>query len=394
MASAARFHAHVRTGLLERAMSLGADHVSGPHRARPEVARRFVSHVEALAEAGLCAEEIFAFAAERDIEDAGVPWAIAILFGCVDAPSAEVCFEAWAGALDPSAPTAYAAVIEIARALAEAPSPRFNGIARRLVASPNAVLRAIALECSSPGDVTDAELSTCASIDAPMVWTALDRLLSRGPRDRARHVRARPPWTELGSVELAFEAARARVLCGDLGPLYALRARDSRALSALGPRALDCIALACDPADPELPAAIARATPTTPQMLSALGRIGLPALFPRLLAALDEEDFEDDAHEALVTALGPVVEEPSPQAWQEAVLAASSTPQDARRRAGAIYSSRAVLADLKRSELSALDVEARANELFASTGRHIDVSWNVFGTSLEAALVELSSLVR
>ena len=45
---APRFHAHVRTGLLERVLVLGADHCEGPHRQRPEIAGRLLAHFDAL----------------------------------------------------------------------------------------------------------------------------------------------------------------------------------------------------------------------------------------------------------------------------------------------------------------------------------------------------------
>ena len=42
---------------------------------------------------------------------------------------------------------------------------------------------------------------------------------------------------------LAYELARARILLRDLEPIVLLRQRDERAIAALGPYALDLVAL-------------------------------------------------------------------------------------------------------------------------------------------------------
>ncbi len=391
-ASAALWQGQVRRGLLERLLSLGADHVAGPHSFRPEVGRRMLAHLDALAEAGLTAEALLAFALEQDLEDSGTPFALALLFGCLATPDAPAALEAWLQAIDAAALAGYSPVVELGRALALAPNPATTALLQGFLSSPTLLARAVALEALSPEDVSDNQLAALAGLDAPLVWTALERLASRAPLAPARRLPSLPRWSELPPW-LANEVVRARLARRELEPLAVLRQGDAAATSALGAHVLQPFALAGGPEDSALALELSRTLPTTPDLLSTLGLLGLPALFPRLLAALDDEDYAEDAHAALITALGPLVARPSVSAWEPWVNARSPSAA-LRLRGGEPSSNEAVCAEMARPELSALDVEWRADELFCRTGRRIQVRWSDLGVPLTTALSELSRLVR
>jgi hypothetical protein len=165
------------------------------------------------------------------------------------------------------------------------------------------------------------------------------------------------------------------------------------ALDALGPYAIDLLALAGEATDQGLAKELALGFPTTPTLLDALGRAGFPALFPRLLAALDGDDFEDDAHSALVTALGSRVTRPSLPAWEQILTELPRAEELPRLRGGKPHTPASVLEEMRRPELSELDLRARAAEVFVKTGRRTHLEWGTFGVSLSGALSDLARLV-
>lgn len=390
--SAPRWLAHVRTGLLERALVLGADHWEQPHGERPETARRMLAHIDALAEAGLSPAELGAFAAEVESDRTGALYGLTILFGCLAAPGAAEAFEEWVSSLDVAA--SYWGIVEIAQAIRAVPGSALQDRARRWLGREDEVPCAIALEAASPDQLSGDVLSRAAKSGSALARVALERLLVWAPNDMARGLPRIPPWVETGPPSLCYEVARALLLRGDPGPLARLRERDGRALSALGARAIDVLALAGDARDEELAVDLACSCPTTPDLLAAMGRLGLRSVFPRLLAELGSDDFEEDAHAALVTALGPRVSRPSPAAWERALADVPEMAEPARLRGGAPRTGASMLAEMKRPDLSAPEVMARADELFLNTGRYVPVEYGAFGVSLEGPLSELSRLVR
>ena len=147
--SAPRWQQQVRTGLLERALSLGADHREGPHANRPEVGRRLLAHLDALAEAGLSFAGLQAFSEQADLDNPGALWTLTLLFGCLDLADADEAFTSWIATLDASLFLTYRGVVEVAEALVLAPNAQIRGGAARWLAGPSAVLAAVAIETLS-----------------------------------------------------------------------------------------------------------------------------------------------------------------------------------------------------------------------------------------------------
>jgi hypothetical protein len=392
--SAPRWQQHVRTGLLERALSLGADHCERPHLGRPETGRRLLAHIDALAEAGLSPEELGAFAGEAELEHPGALWVVTVLFGCLSVSTAEEAFEAWVTSLDPALFLDYRAIHEIAEALTIQPNPRLLSLAQRWAAGPSEILSAIAVETMSLDQLSDDALVRLTRADGPLVQAAVERLVARSPENDARVTSRRGSWIDVTVPALAHEMARARILGRDLEPLTRLRQRDDRAIGALGPYSLDVLALAGAGGDEDLVRDLVLGVPTTASLLDTMGRVGLPALFPRLLSALESDDFDDDAHLGLVTALGPRVPRGSRPAWEQVIAGLPKSAEVTRLRGGVPHTLTSVLEEMKRPDLSARGVRARADEVLVQTGKPARIAWGVFGVSLEAALSELARAAR
>src|SRR5262249_35127827 len=146
------------------------------------------------------------------------------------------------------------------------------------------VLCAIALEMRSPDPLATDVFLRLTQMDSPLVQVALERFLARFPVQPEYRLWTRPSWIDLTVPALAYESARIRILAQDLEPLVRLREGDAQAVGALGPYAVDVFALAGDGSDQDVVRELVRSFPTTPELLEAMGRVGLPSLFPRLLA--------------------------------------------------------------------------------------------------------------
>ena len=389
--TAARRQAHVRAGLFERALALGADHAAGPHRERPEAARRLLAHIDALAEAGTSPAALGALAGDAEIDRVGALWTITLLHGCLDAPDAEEAFLAFLDGLDPARFTSYRPVVEIAEALAIQPNPMLLAAARPWTSGLRA---AIAIEATGPDEITADLAQRAYRTGDPLVIAAIERLFARAPSD-VRPAGARASWMDIQVPALSFEVARARLLQRDLEPLFCVRVRDARAIAALGPHAMDVLAIAGDATDAALAAEVAGAHASSPMLLDAMGRAGYPSLFPRLLADLADDDLDDDAHAALAAALGPLVPRPRVPAWEAAIgTLGDHDGAPSRLRGGEPHAMSSVLAEMGRADLSAIDLLARADEVLVKTGRPSRVRWDVFGASLEGAVSELGRLAR
>jgi hypothetical protein len=173
-----------------------------------------------------------------------------------------------------------------------------------------------------------------------------------------------------------------------------VRQRDAEALGALGPYAMEVLALAGNGSDGEPAREIALGLPTTPGLVDAMGRAGLPTLFPRLLAAIDDDEIDDEAHAALGTALGWPEARPSRAAWEHQIARLPGAEIPCRVRGGRPHGPAAVLEEMRRPELSARDLRIRADELRLRSARPVSPAWDALGLTLEGALSELSRLAR
>lgn len=394
--SAASWQANVRTGLFERAVSIGRDHEQGPHRERPETSQRLLAHLDALGEAALTGSALRNLAEETETDRPGTLWTLTLLFGALDAPEMEDTFEAWLSALDPITFLNYRNVVEVAQAVRTAPSPTLRGRVHSWLHGHHEVLAAIALEASTTTALTAEVIQRLARWDALPVQVAVERAIARSPAEV--HWPSRPASSFYVEVpSLAFEVARARMLRGELEPLLALRQEQSRAFDALGPFALDILALGAEPFDQRLALLLVSGRPTNDRLLESMGRVGLASLLPRLLADLAHEDYGDDAHEALTTTLGALDRRLRPRervaGWEERISALGPVALERRLRGGEPWSPGAVLNELKREELSAHDVRVRADEILVRLAKPFAADWSAFGAPVDPILSELVRLI-
>jgi hypothetical protein len=399
----------VQTGLLERALVLGQDHRIGPHAERPEVAKRIFAHLDALGEVGLSPADLLAFTAEIESPSPGASWMITLLFGALDAPGAEDAFLEWIASLEHVVFEDYGRVVEVADALRAQPSALLRARAASFFKSPSPELRAISLEMAARETLSRERLTRAAADPAPIAVAAFERYLSRCPRESIpAAVTSNRSWMAMEVPSFAFEIARARILRGDPEPLARLRDRHAPARKALGSFAMEILALAGEGADDPLAREISLGQPTTPDLLDAMGRAGLPSLFPRLLAELSG-DFDDEARGALTTLLGPLAPEgPSvleARAWEDAIraLPGSQGPGaegelpvfgPVRFRGGKRWSREAVIACAERPDLSAAEVRSRFEELLWRAGKTPLVDWDAIGVPLQQAIQTLAGVAR
>lgn len=380
---------NVRRGLFERLMSLADDHFHGSHLDRPVVGERILAHLDALAEAGTSGPALESLLEEADGEDPAALWMVTLLLACLGGDAAPELVEAWVAALDPA--IGCGGVAAIAEAIAIQPDPDVTTIARGWLGGGQPLLTAVALELVRPDAVSSAVAATLARTGSPLLHAAVERLLARCQEDERRAV-ARvlsgptPSWLEIGDPDLAWEIARARLLCGDLEPLACLRMGDPRGLAALGTHALDVLVLGGADGDAAVARDLAAALPTEPRLLDAIGRWGHPTLLGRLLAAVAERDHQAEAHAALATALGERVEAPDVAAWERAVADAVGGAHACRLRGGQARGPSSIAVEMRRPPLAVGDLRRRADELELLTGRRRRVDWSTFGATLEDAI--------
>jgi hypothetical protein len=392
--SAASWQQHLRKGLLERALVLGADHCDGPHVERPQTALRILAHIDALAEAGLSPAEIRSFADEAELDHPGALWMMTLLFGCLHMAGAVDEFETWCHSFDAATFATYDAIVEIADALRCQPNPQFPRRVLQWLDAESETCCAIALELVSLHDVPESVLQRLARTNDSFIQVAMERLLARSPEAKSISFSRDWTWIDAKTPALAFHAARARIFLRDFDPLIRLRQRDAHVIEMLGPYALDILALTANGSDHELALDLSRPWPTSVHLLDVMGRVGLPSLFPRMLAELEGDDFDDEAATALTTALGHHPNAKSRQDWERLIIALPNPGESTRFRGGLPYSLAAIHEEMKRPELSAREVCIRADELFVNSGKRMFLEWEAFGSSLEPLLATLGTIVR
>lgn len=406
-ATLATLQERVRRGLFERALVVGRDHVSGPHLGRPEAARRFLRHVDALGEAGASAGWIAEAAIEAECEAPGDVWALTLLLATLGGPDAGAALRTWSSATERGASSDFDGVEAVGAALAVQPSEALALEVRTWLRDADPFLAAAAIE-ATPSAALGGELAMhLARRTEPLVVVAVERLVARAS-DTERRMALAPMTASLDAGErrwlsgdlgprLATEAARARILRGATDAAALVRMRDARALAALGEGALEILALVGEAEDGEIARAIAAALPSTDASIDALGRCGFVEILPRLLAELGSEDFAEAAHAALTTALGARADDATRTAWETA-LGDLALPAEAqgrgRLRGGVAYGAGAVAAEMRRPELSEREVRRRADELAALSGRGQTIAWATFGQTLERAIGVAASTDR
>ena len=296
-------------------------------------------------------------------------WPGVFLLGLVDGPEGLIgrarVFEALPKDADD--------VVDVAaNALVSSPHPGVVAFAEELLDSEHPIAGAVGLDLLSRRGALDARrVSSLLDKEAPALLAAAVRALTRitVTLPPAEHVERVSSLLSHPNSGVAWEAARALTLWGDDAALRALRERRSLA-SVLGARAAELFVMAGAADDLEHMEQIVACTPTTPDLLDAIGRFGSPLTWSFLLHHLADPELADTAAEALHTLFGPIVE---PEfhlragAWREALADRDLDPA-LRYRGGEPWTPKAVAHDLRSEGVTQRDIERGLDELGARTG--------------------------
>ncbi|MCA9647543.1 MAG: hypothetical protein KC492_42935, partial [Myxococcales bacterium] len=292
---------------------------------------------------------------------------------------------------------AHAEVEAVADALELVSRPEHQALIQHWQRAPSPVLRAVAIELGGRrlGKPPELEpLALCQWLVDPNPCVVVSAL--RGLA-RAQHIPPElAPAVEqllLGGVSgrVSFEAARCLALCGSAAPYLVLRS-DGRLLDAIGERALELLLWFGDLNDAGLFSHILQSRPPTAYTLECAALFGIPESYAYLLHALEQEDLEDDAANALQVLLGPIHEDLAkiPSAWKRH-LRQLNLQSGVRYRWGRPWQPSCLTSEVQRAELSRRGLGMRLDELCVRLGGIAVPSLSDWDDVLKPALGDLLS---
>lgn len=262
-----------------------------------------------------------------------------------------------------------------------------------LAASSHPVAQAVVLDARARrGDVAATALAAAlASPHRPLVEVAL----------RALDAVSGSPGAFIDPVFLLLDAphpttvwraARFLTLAGDPRPYQAVR--DGAPLSArLGALGLELLVMRGRTEDLAAIDSGVSTMSATPELLSAVGRLGHPRVWSFLAHFLTDDTLREAAESALVTLFGPVVpleERRRSGAWRSAVLALRPDP-GVRLRGGELWRPGIVVAEIASGGLSRMAISARIDELSARTGARVRVDLGAWSDEVDRSLAEVGA---
>ncbi|MDI1451635.1 hypothetical protein [Polyangium sp. 6x1] len=284
----------------------------------------------------------------------------------------------------------------VSEALALSEHAELFSLGRALHSSARPIARAIGLSfLGARGALTDDEVQRSFSDPSPLVRAAaLDACVARSPASQRALVPALRSALLVEDKANAFRAARQLAILGDV---EARRAFEDPAVAArLGALVGELYVLAGRPEDAAAAETFFTRQTATPALLSAAGRWGSPAVLPRLLQCLADEDLSFAAAEALVVMLGPAL---APEEMRDAgafrrVMASMRLDASSRVRRGLPYSPVVVANECASGELSRGDLGRRVDELRARLGRPEPAPVWGYAADVEASLAPLLRAAR
>lgn len=389
------FMASIVAGAAETMAMLAEHRVTRPfaHRATREA--RILKLADAIiVSGGRAIVDVFGWSERASAEGhAWALWPAVFLLGVVDGPEGLVglarMFESLPG-------DAGDAVHVAANALASSPHPGVVAFAEDLLDSDHPIASAIGIDVlSRRGTLDVARALSLIDREAPAQVAAAVRALTRiaAPLPAAEHLERVGSLLSHPDVGVAWEAARAVTLWGDDAALRALRERRPLA-SVLGARAAELFVMGGTADDLVHLEDIVAGTPTTPDLLDAIGRFGNPLTWSFLLHHLADPELSDAAGEALLILFGPIVELEArlgASEWRDA-LAERDLDPSLRYRRGVPWTPAAVARDLRSATSSGgapqRDIERGLDELGARTGLRSYVDLAVWGSDAGTKLHE------
>lgn len=360
------FYDDVIVGCLDRITMLARHRRERPSAERPRAEARILAQMDAIVAAGASPEAVrLWWNAEDASRDPWTTWAATFALTAMEAPGPA---QAVVDLLEAIPGDAWEQALCAAEALLVWPGDHLRPWAAELIHAKRPAACAVAVELASRrGELDPGSLGVVLERgeDAPTI--AALRALSRGRPTKAGFERF-IPHLRAASPEIAWEAARGVTSWGGMDALVDVREGGPLA-DTLGPRALEVLIGAGDPADVETPRRVVSRVSATPDVLDAVARLGNPGSWAFLLHHADDPELADAAWDALATLFGPLAERRAgASAWRDALADRRFVPATRYRR-GMPWSVELVLEECRSGELSARSIDLRLDELRARTGR-------------------------
>ncbi|MDI3291325.1 hypothetical protein [Polyangium sp. 15x6] len=384
------FYAEVVVHCAEALGMLGKARERSPRRAVPEIERRLLCHIDAIHASGRMALSHLV-ADWREHQDD--PWHS---FGAtlVAMGAGAIHLVSWMIDALPEDAAEHARLVAEALVLSGHAEPFALG--RALHASSRPIARAIGLSfLAARGALTDEEVQRFFSDASPLMRAAgLDACAARPAASQRAFVPALRSALLVEDRANAFRAARQLATLGDIEARRVFE--DSAVAARLGPLLGELYVLAGRPEDARAAETFFTRQTATPVLLSAAGRWGSPAVLPRLLQCLADEDLSFAAVDALAVMLGPALppeEMRDAGAWRR-VIASMRLDPSARFRRGLPYSPAVVAAECASGDLARADLGRRVDELRARLGHPEPVPVWGYAADVEASLAPLLRAAR
>jgi hypothetical protein len=289
-----------------------------------------------------------------------------------------------------------AKVLAVSDALACSPHPRIAELADALRRAPQPTARAVGVRLAGArvGPRSDELASLLHDLNEPVVCAALDVVRSSSDEQARPLLNVLLERLDDPRPAVAFAASRALLAHGRSDPIDALMVRSPLA-RRLGAAALELLALGAAPLDRAFVERITASLPATPNLLRAVGRLGLVDTAPFLQHFLADDELRDAAVAALTRTFGyPELEDPEDvEGWRAAIASGSFDPR-LRYRFGAPWAPATIVEWCRSGGLGLVTVEEELEELTARTGRPFVLNRAWFGAMFDSQWAVVDATVR
>ncbi|WP_170320038.1 hypothetical protein [Polyangium spumosum] len=387
------FYAEIVSHGMETLVMLGKARERSPRRAVPEIERRLLCQIDAIVASGPRALHHVASDGYERQDDPWRSFGTTITARAFDGDDARRLVS-WMINRLPDDAAEHARLV--AEALALTGDPARCALGQDLRGSARPIARAIGIWFfAARGALTDEDVRRSLADESKLVRAAaLDACAAQPEAARRAFVPALRSALVSEERANAFRAARQLAVLGDVEVRRAFE--DGDVSARLGPLVGELYLLAGRPEDAaSADAFFTRQTPSPP-LLSAAGRWGSPAVLPRLLQCLADEELSSAAADALAVMLGPALppeEVRDAGAWRR-VIGSMRLDSSTRIRRGLPYSLAAVADECASGALSRLELAGRVDELRARLGRPEPVPVWGYAADVEASLAPLLRAAR
>lgn len=392
----AKYHAAIIDDAADTLSMLARHAAERPMRERPAGEQRMLALTDAIAVIGAQAIPHLRsfFRASRESPDPWRGFAPIFALGALDGDMGLSVIPAEIARLSPGD---HARGRAVAEALALAPHPAIPELAEDLTMSAHPVARAVGIDVLAQRGLLSPDVLRWHLFDTnvPVLLAAIraGRACDPTPEWLAPIV---VRWMHHPDAEVAWAAAHSAALLGRADPWLEVQG-GGRIVRVLGARVAELFVLFGEAADVPLLDRLLEQEPISRALLSRVARFGHPRSWAFLVHCLGEEEFADDAAEALSTLFGPCVERADllrGPAWRNAI-AEARLDEALRYRRGTPWTPGAIASEITSGELSRAEVELRLDELSVRLAAPQTVNLSRFSGERDNALAAaLAALAR